>query len=100
MRLWKNTDKRALYIGSVINKLRMEGKTHITLEQLQQVLGDAFQVESADDFDADYYLKCGEQVAGPFNYTDAWSEASRMADGHQADVAILQVYDEVYFVDF
>lgn len=98
MKLWKNTDDRALYTGAVIGKLRMEGKTHLTLEQVEQVLRDAFQVEAAADFDADYYLKCGETVAGPFNYADAMSEASKLAQNN--DVQILQHYDTILFIDY
>lgn len=103
MALWKNTDNRMLYVGSVINKLRMEGNTHIALEQLEQILKDAFKVEAAADYDSDFYLMTANKeykIEGPFNYQDALSEADRMAERDQTDVLILQHYDCHYFVDF
>lgn len=103
MKAWKNTDQRALYIGAVIGKLRMEGKTHLTLEQVEQVLRDAFQVETADDLAADYYLMTANKdykIEGPLPFAEACNRASAMADRDQCDVSMLQAFDTFYFIDY
>ena len=110
MKAWKNTDQRALYIGAVIGKLRMEGKTHLTLEQVEQVLRDAFQVETADDLAADYYLMTANKdykiegplpfAEAPLPFAEACNRASAMADRDQCDVSMLQAFDTFYFIDY
>lgn len=100
--VWKPIELRHKYIQAVVDKLLMEGKTHVAIADVANLLRDAFQVEAAADLQATYYLITAnkEKIEGPYSYTDAINEASRMADTYQSDVLVLQHFDDYVFFDF
>lgn len=94
--------ERQNYVAAVVAKLYLEGKRHINLEQVEQLLKDAFAVEAAADLAAAYYLKSDREpkLLGPMTYTEAYSAANQLADADGCDVDILQKFDTFLFIDY
>ena len=94
--------ERQNYVAAVVAKLRLEGKQHISLEQVEQLLKDAFAVEAAADLAAKYYLLSERQAKplGPMSYSEAYGKANQLAEGDGCDVEILQKFDTYLFLDY
>lgn len=90
-------------MAAVIDKLRLEGKRHISLEAVEQILKDAFAVEAAADLSAAYYLHRSNlptTLLGPMTYKEAYDSANQLADAEGCDVDILQKFDTFLFMDY
>ena len=95
-------EERQKYVAAVVAKLRLEGKKHIAIEQLEQLLKDTFSVEAAADLAAAYYLKSDREpkLLGPMTYSEAYGAANQLAEADGCDVEILQKFDTYLFMDY